>query len=109
MNGGFLPDRSGGDQGFELELVGVDQEAHERHLVVGLVADVAEDDHARASGELVGRRGLCGSEAGKGYGGCCEQKRIPVHEDLPLRLPALVTAASSRAPKAVKAGLGPRH
>ncbi len=54
----LLPGGGGGDQAFDVELVRVQQQAHERHLVVGLIADVGEHEEAGAGGEIVdaGRR-----------------------------------------------------
>jgi hypothetical protein len=41
-----LVDGGGGDQAFDVEVVRVGQEPHERHGVVGLVLDVGEDEDA---------------------------------------------------------------
>ncbi len=49
----LLPSGCGGDHRLEIEFIGVEQQANEGHLVVGLVADVAEDDDARLAGEVV--------------------------------------------------------
>ena len=53
MRGGFLPRGSCRDHGFEVDFVGVEQQADERHLVVGFVAHVGDDDGARVAGEIV--------------------------------------------------------
>ena len=65
MHRGLLPGRGGRDQGFDVEFVRIEQQADERHLVVGLVADVADDDDAGMAGEVVdvGGREL-GADAG---------------------------------------------
>ena len=41
------PRRRRRDEAFDVELVRVDEQPHERHLVVGLVRDVGHHDHAR--------------------------------------------------------------
>jgi hypothetical protein len=53
MRSGFLPCRRSGDEGFDVELVRIHEQAHEGHLVVGFVADIADDDDPRMSGEVV--------------------------------------------------------
>ncbi len=65
MGGRLLPGGGGGDHGFDVDFVGVKQQTDEGHLIVGLVADVADDDDARMAGEVVDARGsqrrpLCG-------------------------------------------------
>ena len=53
-----LPGGGGGDHGFEIDFVGVQQQADERHLVIGFIADVADDDHSWMTAERVWRRRL---------------------------------------------------
>ena len=53
MGRGLLPSRGGGDEGFDVEFVGIHEQANEGHLIVGLVADIADDDDAGFSGEVV--------------------------------------------------------
>ena len=42
------PGRRRRDESLDVEVVRVDEEPHQRHLVVGLVGDVGHDDHPRA-------------------------------------------------------------
>ena len=49
----LLPHRGGGDHRLEIHLVRVEQEADEGHLIVGLVADVADDDDTGMAHEAV--------------------------------------------------------
>ncbi|HZR66355.1 MAG TPA: hypothetical protein VFA85_14505 [Terriglobales bacterium] len=47
----LLPRRSGCDHGFNVKLVRVEKKSDQRHLVIGFVADVADDNHARLAGK----------------------------------------------------------
>jgi hypothetical protein len=53
MDRRFLPGGRNGDEGFDVDLVRIKQEADERHLVVGFVAYVADNDRAGVTGEIV--------------------------------------------------------
>jgi hypothetical protein len=54
----LLPGGRAGDQSFDVQLVRIEQEADERHLVVGFVADIAEDDQAANSSACAGSAGV---------------------------------------------------
>jgi hypothetical protein len=65
-----LPRGRGGDHGFEIDLVRVQQQANEGHLVVGLIAHVGDDDGARMACEVVDVGGWnLGAERGRERGG----------------------------------------
>ena len=46
----FLVDRGGGDDAFDVPTVDVGEESDKRFCVIGLVFDVAEDDHPEFCG-----------------------------------------------------------
>ena len=56
MHRGLLPGGGGGNQCFNVEFVRVQQQTNQRHLIVRLVADVADDEDARVSGEVINVR-----------------------------------------------------
>jgi hypothetical protein len=53
MHDRLLPRRRGRNQRFDVELVGVEQQPHQRHLIVGFVADVTDYDYAGMTGKVV--------------------------------------------------------
>lgn len=56
MHGGPLPGGCGCDQSFNVEPVGIEEEANEGHLIVGFVADIADYENAWMAGEAVNLR-----------------------------------------------------
>jgi hypothetical protein len=57
MHGIPLPCRGGCDQGWQVNFVGIQQQVDERHLVVGFVAYIAQNDRAGAPRKVIrGRR-----------------------------------------------------
>ena len=53
MHRTLLPGGSCGNDPFNLKFVRVEEQANERHLIIGLVADVADDDYAWRPGKGV--------------------------------------------------------
>src|SRR5262249_20353723 len=66
MCGGFLPCGGGGDHGFDVDLVGVEEKTDEGHLVIGLVSHIGNDDGAAVSADVVD---VSGRELGAKRGG----------------------------------------
>jgi hypothetical protein len=57
MGRGLLPRRSAGDKRLDVDLVRVKEKPNERHLIVRLVADVGENDHALRTGQIIDMSG----------------------------------------------------
>ncbi len=53
MGDGLLPCRCGSHQSLHIDFVGIEQKADERHLIVRLVSDVADNESARMAGKVV--------------------------------------------------------
>jgi hypothetical protein len=52
----LLPNECGRDQRLDVQFVRVQEQANEGHLIVGLIADIADDDHPWMAGEGINVR-----------------------------------------------------